>query len=242
MSVTKPYPRVYLPQKGKGVEMSNMSYCSDSNYVDDCEASSLVNAARIIIKDYMTLIDYIEPTIANKAVFSHRTYELLLRVATEFEANCKGILQANGYVAHGNMSVVDYHKLNNLMKLDKFELETQLWSPSRTIKPLAEWSVGHTLTWYQAYNHSKHNRYTNFQEASLENLFCGICSLVVILAAQFPTKIGFVSNGLTYFSDDEKVHVDNFSIKYPTFTEAESYDFDWNVLSADPNPFDKYAF
>lgn len=243
MSIAKPYPRIFLPQKGKGFDMSDTTCCSDSRYVDACEDSSLVNAARVIIKDYLTLIDYIEPTIANKDVFSHRTYELLLRVATEFEANCKGILQANGYAPHGNMSVVDYHKLNALMKLEQFELETQLWSPSRTIKPLAEWSVGHSLTWYQAYNHSKHNRYTNFHEASLENLFNGICSLVVILVAQFPDKIGFVSNGLTYYTNDGKVHLDNFSIKYPTFTDAECYDFDWATLSAsDPAPFEQYAF
>ena len=32
-----------------------------------------------------------------KTTYFHQTVELLIRVATEFEANCKGILKANCY-------------------------------------------------------------------------------------------------------------------------------------------------
>ena len=77
--------------------MDNDDYLSDVRYIDKQESASYVNAARIIVKDYYELMDYVEPVDANKSVFSHRIYELLLRTATEYEANCKGILSANGY-------------------------------------------------------------------------------------------------------------------------------------------------
>ena len=95
MPYSKPFPRIFLPQKNKSI-MEADDFSSHPSYIDKRESTSLINAARIIIKDYKDLIDYIEPTNENKLVYSHRIYELLLRTATEVEANCKGILWANG--------------------------------------------------------------------------------------------------------------------------------------------------
>lgn len=243
MSYTKPFPRIFLPQMSVGFDMDDTQFTSDSRYVNSGEVDSLVNAARIIIKDFQTLVDYIEPSDQNKDTYSHRTYELLLRVATEFEANCKGVLMANGYVAHGNMNIQDYHKINKVMKLDKYEIESHLWNPSKCIKPLEEWENGHTISWYQAYNLAKHNRYSNFHEATIERVYQGICSLIVILAAQFPASVAYIGNGFTSIpNEDNEIIVDNFVIKYPTFADQESYDFDWETLSSDVNAFEKYHF
>ena len=64
-----------------------------------------------ILRDLNALYDYIEPSDDNLGVFSHRIYELLLRAATEFEANCKGILKAKGYSKPENeWYVKDYLK------------------------------------------------------------------------------------------------------------------------------------
>lgn len=243
MAYTKPFPRVFLPMKYRDI-LDDNEYLLDSRYVNKQESSSLVNAARIIIKDYYDLIDYVEPTNSNKDVYSHRIYELLLRTATEFEANCKGVLLANGYTNCGNLNITDYCRLNTLMKLDEYEISTQLWSPEKRFRPLEEWGLSHELTWYQAYNHAKHNRYQNFGEATLENLFNGICSLVVVLAAQFPNVIGFLGgDGLSFTSDDPReLIISSFTIKYPQFAETDQYDFDWNVIKSVQEPFDKYNF
>ena len=66
MSYKKPFPRVFLPSVNKSI-LEEVDYLLDARYVEKQESSSLVNAGRIIIKDYRELIDYIEPTDDNKA-------------------------------------------------------------------------------------------------------------------------------------------------------------------------------
>ncbi len=243
MSHSKPYPRIFLPRKNRSI-MDNDDYLSDSRYIDKQESASFINAARIIVKDYYEIMEYVEPVDANKSVFSHRIYELLLRTATEFEAGCKGVLLSNGYPKKDNLNMADYHKISNLMKLDKYEISSQLWSPTKRICPLAEWGSSHALTWFQAYNQAKHNRYQSFNKASLEHLYQGICSLIVILAAQFPNSIGYISSsGLSFTTDnDDELLTEVFTIKYPHFTDDEKYDFDWTALKTTSTPFALYSF
>ena len=222
-------------------EISSSPYLEDNRYVDNREASSLINAAALIIDDYMSLCEYIEPV--NKNTYSHRTYELLLRVATEFEANCKGILEANGYNVSCHVDIKDYCKLNQVMLLDQYKIKTSLWSLEQTLMPLSEWSTGHSLTWYNFYNDSKHNRFSNFDKASFENVFKGICSLVVLLAAQFPFMVGRISgrSNLIFTTDEPNTLLtSDFSIEFPTRQDSQKYSFDWNTLKCDALPFDKY--
>ena len=242
--ITKPYPRIFIPMVNSSI-IDPCPYIDDNGYCNSSEAVSLINGARIIIQDFIKLSEYIEPIKENKDVFSHRTYELLLRVATEFEANCKGILKANGYNPNRNLNIQDYYKINSIMKLDEYEISTHLWYPDKTLKPLVEWASGHTLTWYQAYNHSKHNRFTNFKEASLENVFVGICSLVVVLAAQFPNRIGLLDGSNIRMSsdeDDNTLFVGNFTITFPYRSNCERCNFDWDTLKTSNTPFQSYQF
>ena len=242
MAHFKPYPRVFLPRKNKKI-LENQDYLSDSRYIMKHESASYVNAARIIIKDYYDLIDYVEPVDANRAVYSHRIYELLLRTATEFEANCKGILLANGYSKTGNLNITDYYKINSLLRLHEYEVYTPLWSPNKKTCSLSEWAIGPTLKWYQAYNNVKHNRFQCFNDASLENLFNGICSLIVILAAQFPNVIGDITTGCSFLAEnDNSLSFGGFTINYPVFADADKYDFDWSIIKQDSLPFDHYSF
>lgn len=234
--INQPYPRIFIPMVDDHV-IEPCPYVSDNRYVNPSESMSLINGARII--DFIKLSEYIVPVDANKDVFSHRTYELLLRVATEFEANCKGVLNANGYNPNRHLNIQDYHKINTIMRLDEFEISTHLWYPHKTLRPLQEWSLGHTLSWYQAYNHSKHNRFTNFQEASLENVFTGICSLVVLLAAQFPERIGLLNGSdirMSIKDNNDTIIVGDFSITYPHRDNSERCNFNWEQLKTCNNP------
>lgn len=240
MAITRPYPRVFLPNKNG---RDNSGILNDNRYINSYERSSLLNAARIIIYDFQQLLDYIEPVDNNKQVYSHRVYELLLRTATEFEANCKGILLANGFEKKkGHFNIEDYHQINHFMKLDQYEVTTQLWNPTKSFYPLAEWGVGHSLSWYQAYNNAKHNRVQYFHEANLENLFNGICSLVVLLTAQFNSFISIMSsNGFSLpINEGEQIAISCFTIKLPHLTDSEKYDFDYDSIKNDGRDFDKF--
>lgn len=244
MAIVKPYPRIFIPHKGVDVNQVE-DYVHDARYVQYGECKSLLNAARVIMDDFIRLCEYVEPVDANKTVFSLRLHELLLRTATEFEANCKGILLANGYSSRRSLNIRDYHKLNKLMKLDKYVVSTHLWHPDREVCPLKEWESGSSLSWYQCYNASKHDRYANFSKATLENVFMGVCSLAVILAAQFPSHIGSLDISNIRFSledDDNSIGTTLFNIKYPRAEYSDLYDFDWESIKDAPDAFDKYAF
>src|SRR5205807_1565589 len=91
----------------------------------------------------LRIFDYVEPADSNRNCFSHELYALLLRACTEFEANAKGILDANGYARTGNLNVRDYYLLNAATKLSEYIVSLPIWAGvDRTIKPFAEWSVG----------------------------------------------------------------------------------------------------
>lgn len=244
MAILKPYPRIFIPQVSD-IAIQASPYLSDIKYVDQKEATSLIDTARLIIEDYFTLCEYIEPIDDNKNTYSHRTYELLLRVATEFEANCKGILLANGYNIR-KATIKDYHKLNTIMLLDQYEVKTSLWSPTKSFRPLIEWSRGFSLLWYQSYNESKHNRFSGFSKASLKNVFVGICSLVVVLAAQFPFMIGRLSGRsnliFTIENEPNSLSVSDFTIKFPVRQTEQKYDFEWENIKNHVSPFEMYNF
>jgi hypothetical protein len=103
MSLAKPYFRIW--REGENTVFDDEMWCpyiSDPRYCQ--ERTSLCRAYKMLERDLEHLFEYIEPCDANNSTYSHRTFELMLRASTEFEANCKGILLANGYSSAGGNS------------------------------------------------------------------------------------------------------------------------------------------
>ena len=246
MSLQKPYKRIYRPIIGVDKVLGNPEeYLEDSRYIDIKERQSLINAARLIVRDFENLFDYIEPCEQNKGVYSHRIYELLLRTATEFEANCKGVLVANGYAkCPKDLCVKDYKRLDTAMKLSEYKVEYSRWNPINAIKPFEDWSRNDPLSWYQAYNHVKHNRYDNFCESSLETLLTAISGLLCLLVAQFHSTAACINNGQSYYVDidGQELDIEHFHIDLPEFPVEECYSFDWQLLEQDADAFVNYQF
>ena len=103
MSVVKPYYQIWRPVKGVDMFFDvverrfGYGYLYDNRFVNPCAFRILSNAAKLITIDLEHLFLYIEPTESNLSVYSHRIYNLFVRTAIEFEANCKSILKANNY-------------------------------------------------------------------------------------------------------------------------------------------------
>ncbi|MGE5403717.1 MAG: hypothetical protein ACM3PP_02140 [Candidatus Saccharibacteria bacterium] len=219
-------------------------YVLDSRYSDDM--AQLCRAFGIIIKDLERLFEFVEPTNDNLDTYSHRTYELFLRTATEFETNCKRILLANGYKKK-QPSIVDYAKIDKASRLSDYEVVVTNWSITpKEYRPFVDWKNGHSLAWYQDYNSVKHDRSVHFPKASLGNLVESITGLLVILFSQFgiyalsPNQdVAFeLSNDDGYCSAPGSM----FAVKPPTWTDDERYSFDWDTLSTLPMPFQMFNF
>lgn len=240
MAIPNPYHRIWRPLNGYSVSeqawdldhpVKTLDYLRDNDFIDNSEAGSLLTTARLIIRDLYEVFNYIEPNDTNLPVFSHRLYELLLRTATEFEANCKGILDDNGYARGGNLNVQDYFKIEAAAKLSDYVVSFDRW-PNHQFRPFVTWNGGAfaPLPWYQGYNHVKHNRYSHFSEASLENVMNAIAGLLCILHAQIGERMDQVCfEGISTLQEsEEKVVNGTFTITAPTFAEADQYDFLWD--------------
>ena len=243
MAYSKPFPRIFLINKKEGFG-GNTSYLRDSRAVSNEEQSSLNNAFNLLISDFIELTDYVEPVRENSEVFSHRIFELFVRASTEFEAHCRGILLANNYRKKGgrDLNVNDYYRLNSIMKLSDYKVITSLWRPREQLQPLSEWSTSPRLSWYHEYNLVKHNRSQYFKYANLGNLLNALTSLVIIYVAQF-NEVPQRNLEFNFFSTGpNSVSYKYFQVFFPSYSDKEKYDFIWEELSKEDNPFDNYNF
>lgn len=256
MAIANPYHRIWRPMLGydwlqklweEDTPVQTLDYLNSNDFADRNEMNSLIHTSRLIIRDLFELFNYVEPNDVNLNTYSHRLYELLLRTATELEANCKGVLESNGYVRPGgsNLNIMDYFKIENVAHLSGYEVTFERW-PNHVFKPFDAWNAGTfaPLPWYQGYNHVKHNRFTHFSEANLENVMNAIAALLCILHAQIGENMdGVCFEGIaTQQSDQSKIVNGTFTITAPTFPEAETYDFVWDNSKGVSVAVQSYAF
>ncbi len=258
-NLTRPYYRIIRPFSPGDAEDYVHTYenswerdfPADVRYAPDRQ--QLWRAYTLIEKDLLRLFEYAEPTDENIKIYSHRTYELLLRAATEFETNCKRILESNGYRRRGNLNIKDYFKINRSSKLGEYAIFLISWSPKKKLVPFKEWKnkkewTDHdcSLSWYQAYNDVKHDRHKEFPKASLENALCAIAALYIILFSQFAFATGVHSTMGDLVINFEEGTIstagDIFEVVPPRWTEEELYNFDWYEIKNEPEPFARFPF
>jgi hypothetical protein len=150
------------------------------------------NSYRILSKDLRQTFEFVDPDISHWNVYSHRFYELLLRICTEFESHCKKICE----IGLGNKqakNIGHYSKLNGILSNEvKFYLSDFQFSltdfDGKTIYPLNNFSNSNiklvSPDWFRSYNDVKHNRSDNFKMATLGNVIESYCGLTAILYIQ----------------------------------------------------------
>ena len=259
MSITKPYHRIWRPVKDYdwskaafSIDDNNepkvtLGYLYDDRFANQEEKKSFITSTRMILRDLNNLYDYIEPSDDNLSVYSHRIYELLLRTATEFESNCKGILKANGYSKpEKEWNVIDYFKISRAARLNEYSLTFGRWATAHEFKPFLEWkpSKRGQLPWYDAYNEVKHDRYGNFKKAKLEHLMNALAGLICIMHAQYGEGMSHVGYSELGTNDihEGTVETPMFTIKAPHFPDDEQYGFIWDNIAIEPDIFQKYIF
>lgn len=239
MSIEKPYKRIFRPT------LSEFGY---SNYLkeDAKKNRSLIRSYKILERDLISLLDYVEPSNSNQHVYSHRIYELFLRACTEFETNAKAILIANEYVK-SHYNIKDYYKLDKAMKLSEYEVGISIWeNDHKLIAPFVQWKEGHTLTWYQDYNDVKHHRNSEFSKANLYNLFLAVASVQLILFCQFHMHSFYeFDDGFGAIVNDDCISGLNsiFILKFTgTWEDEEKYCSNIGPLKLSNIEFDNFGF
>lgn len=251
MSINKPYYRIFRPNKQKGGYFAD--YVIDNRNIINW--SSPIRAFDLIVGDFKKICEYIDPSDDNYTVYSHRLYEVFIRTCTELESNARAILKANGYVKKKEGKIIDekwwniddYKKLEPVLKLSDYKVLINFWNGGRGEEnvPFQNWAKGKSgkIVWYQNYNEVKHNREENFYLASLENLLDSLCGLFVILFSQYSVQVFSPYQNVQSFDSLGKVIHKNssvFSIEPPEWQDSEKYDFNWDIIREEENPFKKF--
>ncbi len=105
-------------------------------------------------------MEYIEPTADNEKTYSHRTYELLLRVCTECESVWRDMVYASKWnqTKRHKMKMDDYRRLDPDWFFSCFNVSVLFWRPKPLLLyPFRGWREESGVVWYQDYNAVKHN-------------------------------------------------------------------------------------
>lgn len=242
MPVDRPYRRTYRQfVDGNYTEGGRSGYVVHPRFAESPE--HYVRAFLLLLKDLQEIYDYVEPADKNLKCYSYRIHVLLLRACVEVEANCKAILRENGYSKSGDWNMEDYKKIEKPHLLSTYEVKAPIWTGTRTIlSPFAPWASAATLPWYKAYNNSKHDRRSRFEEAKFKHLIDASCGLLVLLSAQFGTHDFQPGNTLLACEgpDDgmESGIGGYFRVRFPTnWPDELRYDFNWQNLKDETDPF-----
>lgn len=253
MSINRPYYRTLRPYKQEDDYYAD--YVIDNRNIMDW--SSPIRAYDLIISDFKKICEYIDPSDDNYTVYSHRLYEVFIRTCTELESNMRAILKANGYVKKKKEKTInekwwnisDYKKLEVMLKLSDYKVLINFWNGGRGegCIPFQNWAKGKSgkIVWYQDYNEAKHNREEKFHLASLENLLDSLCGLFVILFSQYGVQVFSPYQSVQSYSYDDSSKIiykssSIFSIKPPVWQDNEKYDFSWDKIKKEKNPFKKF--
>ena len=246
IKIDKPYYRIYRPYKNIKDTSDAYGYISDKRNCKNRKEN--IRYFNILQKEFMDILEYIELSDKNMETYSLKIYKVFLSVCTEIENNLKGILYSNNYKVGQLLNMKnDYFKLENILKLSKYKVKITITDYEKLVQPFKEWEDHEEYTpieWYKDYNNLKHNRSDNIEKANLLNLTKAICALYILLYAQFYeySKTIDSSNALSFFTDDGELLIeDGVSIIHieekPTWLEEEKYDFDWEKLKTEENPY-----
>jgi hypothetical protein len=244
MTLSRPYKRIARPfnqPHGSYVDGTiDDSYLIDRHFATD--RTTTIRGYHALENDLRRLFEFVEPHDDNLDAFSIRLYELFLRACTEFESNCKAILSANGYSRAGDWNMNDYKKIESATRISEYNVQLTVWAGiPRVLRPLAPWSAGNSLPWYQDYNTVKHNRTIHFELANLKNVVDAVAAVFAILFAQF-NILAFSERELVWSHSDSNgwlSHRDSFfSVKLPTtWSSQECYGFTASTTTFDDFPF-----
>lgn len=259
MSVTKPYILTVRPFKdGSYTGGAKDRYIHHVDYAQ--RPSNYIRSYLLLQKDLIELFNYIEPSDTNLQTYSFRIQELLVRTCIELEANFRAILELNEYsrAKQGKkLSIKDYYKINSSHYLSNYSVKLPYWSENlitaiRT--PFKQWGSPDnpespwTLSWYQAYNATKHDKANSLQLASFENLLDAFCGLVALITSQYlfedfsPKPGALIINSGWNDGFDASIG-DYFRVALPRRIPVdERYDFDWQTLAQESSPIQKFNY
>jgi hypothetical protein len=257
LSQQRPFYLTVRPFKDmKYSESGRAGYIRHPKY--SIKPSNYIRTYLLLQKDLLELLNYIEPHSINLSTCSLRIQELMIRISIEIESNFKAIFALNKYSKDpSRMTIKDYYLINASHHLANYCVKIPYWSGNlidAVRQPFRNWwqpekaKQPWTLSWHKDYNLLKHDKANSIHLASFENLIDAFSALTVVISAQYFTEDftsryePIVTSVPPHDGFDEAIG-GYFGVAFPrSYEEEEYYDFDWQQLSSEENPFVKYDY
>lgn len=242
----KPFFRTYRPLKpSPNSGWSSWAFIRDRRYVSD--PRSYIRPFLLIQRDLIALSRYVSLVPDNYGAHSEEIHRLLQLCCIEFVSNAKAIMAANKYEkVPSRPGMEHFSRIEHSHHLSSYEVELSEWREQK-LDPFAGWRIGKVLKWWEAHTRTKHDR-VGTNPPTLGDLLNAVAGLVVILSAQFRTEDfsnssdALAAQGYSYYSFGDIAIGGLFRVKFPNDWGDESYDFDWNVLKGEKEPFAKFDY
>lgn len=157
-------------------------------------------ALLLLIQRLDELLHFVEPSAATLQTHSHKARELLILSCTEVENAWKAYLRIAGVAAPegGDFTTKDYVKLLRPLHLAEFQISLPRYADVPAMRPFHGWSADQptrSLSWYHAYNKTKHDRNTHFPEATLWNCLQAVAANLVLFSVRLGPFVLFHGSG-----------------------------------------------
>lgn len=158
--------------------------------VTDAELRDSEQALLLLVQRLDELLLFVEPATSTLHTYSHKARELLILACTEVEAHWKYYLGLAGKVRQKNgFTTNDYVQLCKPLFLEEFQIGLPRYKDLRPVRPSLGWALKpsptSTLTWYDAYNKTKHDRAKHFSDATLQRCVEAVAACLVMFSVRF---------------------------------------------------------
>jgi hypothetical protein len=158
--------------------------------VDKFEQRASEQALRILIEKLDDLLLYIEPEGSGLLAYGHKTRELLIIACTEVENQWKSLIDKSGATPINGRTYTtqDYVRLYSKAHLGEYRIHLRNYNSIPPIIPFCGWSSTNptqSLSWYDSYNKTKHDRDTSFSESSLHNVLQAVVANIAMFCVRF---------------------------------------------------------
>ena len=132
-------------------------------------------------EDFRKIIRFVELHHSNFNTFSVEFSKQIQSICSEFDVICKSICKYYNNSTANNIEQYAQIILSELSNIKQSEVSI-IGVDNLTLKPLQDWSQApyKSPNWWKNYNKVKHNRYSHFSKANLENVLNALAALYIL--------------------------------------------------------------
>ena len=162
--------------------------------INPSEQRSEEQAIRILVEKLDELLLFIEPSTDGLNSYSHKTRELLILACTEVENQWRALLNLAGYQPNNKQGFTteDYVKILPVSFINEYQIDLKNYKTILSSNPFQGWNSSNptkSLTWYDAYNKTKHSRDRDFSCANLKYTIDAVAANLIMYFTRFGALI-----------------------------------------------------